>query len=132
MTVLRRKLNEEIQLRGLSENTRLNYVHSVSELARFYGKSPDLLCEAQIREFMLSLHKRNLAPQTINLKISGLRFFYLNVLGQSIDEMAKAFQRPKLGRKLPRPYSPEAVSKILEACRKPLHRTREPAPRRGH
>ncbi|CAA6679316.1 MULTISPECIES: site-specific integrase [unclassified Lentimonas] len=123
MSHLRTKLNEEITLRGLAESTRENYVFAVTELSRFCRRSPDKINNEAVRHYLLSLHARDLAPQTISVRIAGLRFFYQHVLGRSIDEVSKAFLRPKIGRKLPKPYSANEVTKILEACRKPMHRT---------
>lgn len=123
MSHLRTRLNEEITLRGLSESTRESYVFSVFELSRFHRLSPDKIDESGIRAHLLHLHAKGLAPQTINLKVAGLRFFFRHVLGRSIEEVSRQFQLPKVGRKLPRPYSTEQVTRILEACRKPLHRT---------
>jgi len=123
MSHLRTKLHEEITLRGLAASTRESYVSSVVELARFCRSSPDRLSDEAIRDYLLSLHARGLATQTIHVKIAGLRFFYRQVLGRSIDELARTLQRPKKGRKLPRPYSSAQIMKILEACRKPMHRT---------
>jgi len=123
MSHLRTKLNEEITLRGLAANTRESYVCAVAELARFCGLSPDKINDEAMRKYLLSLHAKGLAPQTINLKIAGLRFFYRHILNRSIDEVAKVFQRPKIGRRLPKPYSAKQIAKILEACRKPMHRT---------
>lgn len=123
MSHLRTKLHEEITLHGLADSTRESYVCSVAELAGFCRRSPDRLSDEAIRDYLLSLHARGLAPQTIHVKIAGLRFFYRHVLGRPIDELARTFRRPRKGRKLPRPYSSEQITKILEACRKPMHRT---------
>lgn len=123
MSHLRTKLNEEITLRGMAESTRESYVFAVFELSRFCRLAPDKIDDAGIRRHLLHLHSRGLAPQTINLKIAGLRFFFHHVLGRPIDEVVKQFQRPKIGRRLPRPYSTQQVTKVLEACRKPMHRT---------
>jgi len=89
MSHLRTKLHEEITLRGLAESTRESYVCAVAELASFRHQSPDRISEATIREFLLGLHRKGLAPQTINVKIAGLRFFFRHVLSRPIDEVAK-------------------------------------------
>ena len=55
MTPLRRRMIEDLQLRGYSERTVEAYVHAVAQLARFYGQSPDQLSEEQIRRYLLHL-----------------------------------------------------------------------------
>jgi integrase/recombinase XerD len=57
MTELRRRMLEDMQLRGLSKNTQQNYMDCVKILARHYNRRPDLLSEDEIRNFFLYLIK---------------------------------------------------------------------------
>lgn len=41
MTVLSQKMQEDMQLRGLSVRTQESYVGAVRQLAKHYHKSPD-------------------------------------------------------------------------------------------
>ena len=41
MTRLRKRMIDDMAVRGLSENTVRSYLNSVSGLARFYGRSPE-------------------------------------------------------------------------------------------
>ena len=51
MTPLRQRFIEDMQLRGLSEQTQSSYVSAVSQLAQYYDKSPDLLTEEELRRY---------------------------------------------------------------------------------
>ena len=55
MTVLRRKMIEDMQLRGMAPSTQGNYVRAVRQLAEYWGKSPDQITEQEIREYFLYL-----------------------------------------------------------------------------
>ena len=55
MTALRRRMTEDLQLRGYADRTITAYVFAVSQLARFHGISPDRITEEQIREYLLHL-----------------------------------------------------------------------------
>ena len=52
MTPLRKKMIRELQLQRKAPGTISSYVRSVAELAKFHGKSPDLLEVEEVRDFM--------------------------------------------------------------------------------
>jgi site-specific recombinase XerD len=91
MTPLRQKLIDEIQLRGFSPHTQDSYVRSVSGLARFYHRSPDQLNDDQLKDCLLYLlREKKLAVGSLIVAVSGLRFFFGNVLHCS----TKAVEEP--------------------------------------
>ena len=55
MTALRRRMTEELQLRGYADRTIVSYLLAVSQLARFYGIAPDRITEEQLRAYVLHL-----------------------------------------------------------------------------
>ena len=57
MTPLRRRMIEDMQLRGLSERTQETYTRAVRQLAEHYGVSPD-----QLREAVLAFSARSGFP----------------------------------------------------------------------
>lgn len=116
------RLVEELTLRRRSVNTIDNYVRAVAELARFHGKRPDRLDDGQIRDYLLNLHQRKQAANTINVKICALRFFFQHVIGRNIDELIGSIIHPKVPRKLPNPYSRTQIARMFEGCRLPWHR----------
>jgi integrase/recombinase XerD len=50
MTELRRRMIQDMELRGLKENTQKAYVDAVKDLAGHYNRSPDVLSEEELRE----------------------------------------------------------------------------------
>ena len=48
MTSLRQRMVEDMQLRGLSEETQEAYVRAVRQLAEHYGKSPHHISDEEI------------------------------------------------------------------------------------
>jgi site-specific recombinase XerD len=74
---------EDMQLAGLAEKTQSCYADSVSNLARFFQKSPYLLTEKQVREFFLYLvETKKVAESTLRIHRCGIRFFYQKTLDQ--------------------------------------------------
>ena len=55
MTALRRRMLEDMQLRGFSARTQGCYVAAVRQLAEHYHRGPDLLTEEDLRQYFLYL-----------------------------------------------------------------------------
>lgn len=58
MSVLRTKMQQDMILRGLASSTQNRYIESVKKLAVHYKKSPDILTNDEIRNYLLDLKKR--------------------------------------------------------------------------
>ncbi len=75
MTALRRRLLEDMQVRQLSPHTQRAYVNNISQFARYFGRSPDVLGPQEIRAYQVYLtNERKLAPSSICIAVSALRF----------------------------------------------------------
>jgi hypothetical protein len=55
MTPLRQRMSEDMQVRNLAPHTQRSYLQQVSQFARHFGKSPDLLGPDDIRAYQLHL-----------------------------------------------------------------------------
>jgi site-specific recombinase XerD len=85
-------------------------------LVKYYRQSPDQLTHEQIRSYLLHLEERGLSPSSRNVAISGLKFFYHQVLGWSEE---KLFIPPrKRTLRLPEVLSPKEVEHLLGAAGK--------------
>jgi integrase/recombinase XerD len=121
MSELRRKMTEDMQLRGLSEKTREAYVAAVAGVAKFYNRSPDRLSEEEIRNFFLHLiNERKAARSTVTIYLCGIKFFYEKTLGRKwvVFELI----RPKKRLKLPVVLALEEVRRLLTLVRNPVAR----------
>ena len=58
MTTLREKMKQEMQLFDLAESTQKRYLEAVTGLNDHYSKSPRLLSEAEVKNYLLHLKKR--------------------------------------------------------------------------
>lgn len=94
MGALRTKMIEEMKLRNFSPRTEQCYVAAVVGLARYYRRSPDQLTQDEIRSYLLHLQERGLSPSSRNVAISGMKFFYHQILDW--DEQ-KLFLPPRKG-----------------------------------
>ena len=119
MTVLRQKMIEDIQLRGLSPRTEEAYVRAVRQLAEYCRKSPDKISQEELREYFLYLkNTRRVSRSTQTIALCGIKFFYEHTLERSWQTLDLV--RPAKEKKLPVVLSVEEVRRILDC----IHRQR--------
>lgn len=71
MTALRKKLIEDMQLRGLSTSTQENYVRVVRQLAGFYDKSPVRISGEELHQYFLYLSQvKKVSPSTFQIALN--------------------------------------------------------------
>ena len=73
---LRRRMIEDMSVRGFKEDTRREYVPQVRAFAAFIGRSPDTATAEELRLFQLRQTQSGLQPPSINSAVSALRFFF--------------------------------------------------------
>ena len=121
MTPLRKRMQEELQRRNYSAVTIDCYIRQVSEFAKFFGRSPDLLGAEEIKQFQLHLiHQKKVSWSTYIQAMAALRFLYVKTLGQGL--MAEKIPYPKKPKFLPTVLSPEEVKRLLDATTTIKHR----------
>jgi integrase/recombinase XerD len=121
MTALRQRMIEDMQLRGLSERTQESYVRAVRQLADYYGKSPALISEEELRQYFLHLtNDRRFSPSSLTVVLCGIKFFYECTLKRHWPTLA--IVKPQRERKLPVVLSREEVQHILACVRRPAYR----------
>jgi integrase/recombinase XerD len=119
MTPLRQHMIAALQLSGKGERTQQAYVREVRLLAQFYHKSPDRISEQELQHYFL--HRKNvdsLAPTSMRICYSGIRFFYQHVLQR--DWHTLALIRAQTTHRLPAVLSVEEVRRLLTGAT-PLH-----------
>jgi integrase/recombinase XerD len=96
MTTLRRRMMEDMQVRSLSPQTQATYVQQVSLFARHFNRSSELLGPEEIRSYQVYLtNERKLAPSSISIAISALRFLYKSK--SLLEGLASQFQGDSSG-----------------------------------
>jgi len=80
MTPLRKRMIDDMHLRGLGLRTQTCYVAAVRRLAEHYGRSPDALSEEEVRTYLLALRDRGIARGTFHHNQHGIQFLYRHTL----------------------------------------------------
>lgn len=121
MTPLRALMCDQMTLRHLSDRTKSLYVSAVANLAAFYHKSPDLLSEDQVQQYLLHLiEERQLSWSSCNVAVSAFRFFYREVLKQ--PETVFSIPPRKTRKTIPHILSVEEALRLITAPSNPKHR----------
>jgi integrase/recombinase XerD len=122
MSSLRKKMKNELELKGYSVNTQTAYIRCVSQFAQYFGKSPAYLGVPEIKEYLHHLIvKEKKSTSYINITYSALRFLYERILKQEWD--LKEIPRTKQPKKLPVVLSISEVQELFRAIYNLKHKT---------
>ena len=117
---LRRRMLEDMAMRGLREETQRDYLRVVSGFAAFLGRAPDTATAEDIRRFQVHQSESGVQPPTINCSVSALRFLFTVTLDR--PDLSRRFVLMRHPRKLPDVLSVEEVGRLLEAAPGPKHK----------
>jgi integrase/recombinase XerD len=122
MTELRRRMDDDMQVRGMAERTRETYLWAVSGLATFYRRSPDQISDQEIQAYLLHLiRERQRSWSTCNIVVQALRFLYHTTLKR--DRMTFSVPSPRRPGTLPAILSRAEVERLIAHVRNLKHRT---------
>ena len=111
MGALRTRMIEEMKLRNFSPRTQQSYLAAVIGLVKHYRRSPDQLTQEEIRAYLLHLEERGLSPSSRNVAISGMKFFYHQMLGWNDKQLFIAAEKAKLA--IARSVRPEGSRTVV-------------------
>lgn len=121
-SILRTRLIEDLRIRNYSERTVEIYVRCVSEFAKHFRQSPEVLGEEDIREYQRYLvEEKQSSWAFFNQSVSALRFLYTKTLGK--DWLVEHIPFPKQEQRLPEVLSLEEVSRLFAKVRALKQRT---------
>src|SRR5215471_16599566 len=121
MTLLRKRMLEELQRRRYSSETIRLYLSAVQQFANYFRKRPDHLGPEHLRQYQLYLlNERKLSVGSVIARTSALRFFFLKVLRRPYRELDLVY--PKRPERLPVILSEEEVARLIECASTSYHR----------
>jgi integrase/recombinase XerD len=109
---LRRRMIEDMDVRGFTACTQRGYIAAVSNFTAFLGRSPDHSDQEDLRRFQHHMRCSGASAANMNLAVSALRFFFGVTLGRGDAEVGMTTVR--LPQRLPVILSPEEVARLLE------------------
>jgi len=122
MTALRQQMIDAMLVRGFSERTHRSYLDAITQLAKYYRRSPDELSIDELQTYFLYLTKeRKLSAATCRLTLNAIRFLYIKVLNRK--DFTLSIVTPKSPQRIPDLLTPEEVARIVEASKNLKHQT---------
>ena len=122
-TPLRAKYIRDLAIRGRAERTQQSYSRYVSELARYYHRSPELISYEEVADWLYYLvEERELSASSVNIAVNAARFLYGITLGRNTDELMASVPRMKHTIRRAEIYARSEVEAILSAPRQPRDR----------
>ena len=73
---LRRRMIEDMTVRGFGEKTQNDYVRHVKNFTIFLGRAPDQAGPEDLRAYQLHQRESRVQPPTMNSTVAALRFFF--------------------------------------------------------
>lgn len=120
MTLLRQRMLEDMQLKGLAPATQYAYVRYVEQLAKFIGRSPDQATDEDFRQFFLAMHKvRGLSRSSATVAIAAFKFLFEVTLQRPWPRLD--LYRPRPTQTLPVVLSVEEAWRILDHVHLPTY-----------
>lgn len=122
MTELRRRMDEDMIVRGFADRTREAYLWAVTGLAQFYRRPPDQVSDEEVQAYLLHLIRdRERAWSTCNMVVHGLRFFYHTTLKR--DPTTFSIPARRQPSRLPALLSREEIQRLIAQAPNLKHRT---------
>jgi site-specific recombinase XerD len=114
MTPLRRRMIEDMTVRGHGEKTKLDYLRAIRRFAAFLGRSPDTATAEDLRAWQLHMSETNVSVTSFNQAITVLRFFFTVTCGRG--DLVRHMRFRRAPQRLPVTLSPEEVARLIEAA----------------
>ena len=111
---LRRRMTEDMTIRGFTPSTQRGYLAAVENFTAFLGHPPDRSDAEDLRRYQLYMRSSGASATSMNVAVSALRFFFGVTLGRGDAQAGMTTVREP--HKLPVVLSPEEVARLLDAA----------------
>ena len=119
---IRERMEADLALKGFARTTSKDYTLRARHFVEYFGRSPEVLGEDEVRQFLLHLvNDRGVRPTTHRMYVAALKFLFGVTLKR--PDVVAAIPWPKIPRTLPDVMSGEEVQRLLGAVRSLKHQT---------
>ena len=108
---LRRRMIEDMTVRGFNEKTRNDYIRNIRRFAAFIGRSPDTATAEEARRFQLLLAEAGVSIGNRNRIMTGLRFLFRVTLRR--PDLAAEIYQIRAPQKIPLVMSTDETRRLL-------------------
>jgi len=114
LSPLRQRLLDDMRMRKLSPKTQSGYIRTVSRFYGWLGRSPDTATAEDLRRYQLHLVDHGISPISLNVTITGLKFFFDSTLDRS--ELMRHMHPVRVPHKIPVILSRDEVARLIGAA----------------
>jgi integrase/recombinase XerD len=121
MSKLREQMYQDLLLGGYAESTQRIYLSAITEMARYFRRSPAELERDQLRDYVHYLKdERCRSRNRLRHHLSAIKFIYDKTLGK--PELISFLTFPTSPKTLPTVLSSDEVAALLAAIQVPVYR----------
>ena len=113
------KTERELEIKNYSPKTIKSYLYSLRGYFSFKNNNSTELDQENIRDFLLYCEQKQISPQSRNLFLNAIKFYYRNVLKNTQRIEIQSAKKPK---GLPVVLSRIEIRKIIESSKNPKHK----------
>jgi site-specific recombinase XerD len=113
------KAQQELKIKNYSPKTIKSYLYGLREYFSFKGSDFTKLDQEDIRNFLLHCEKMHISPQSRNLFLNAIKFYYRNALKNNQKIEIQSAKKPK---SLPTVLSRSEVWRILGSLKNAKHK----------
>jgi len=119
MQIELQKTERELRIKSYSSKTIKSYLYGLREYFSFKNDNYTKLNQENIRNFLLYCETRQISPQSRNLFLNAIKFYYRNVLKNT---WKIEIQSAKKSKSLPVVLSRSEIKKILQSLTNTKHK----------
>jgi site-specific recombinase XerD len=121
MGAIREKMRADLDLRGCALTTKKEYLQRAQNFVAFHGRSPAVMGEPEVRQFLLHLVRdKKAGPATVAIYVAAIKFLYVTTLGR--PEAVAKIPWPKRPQTLPDIVTGREVEHLFRKIRSLMHR----------
>lgn len=121
MGQLRDRMMHDLELAGYAPMTRLIYLNSIRDFAKFFWRAPSELGAEEVRAWVGHLTKAaGLGPQRVRQHLAALKFLYTKTLWK--PEAVSFLSYPSAPEKLAPVLAVDEIERLLAALERPKYR----------
>jgi len=113
------KAERELKIRNYSSKTIKSYLYSLRTYFSFKTSNYSEFDQENIRNFLLHCEQKQISPQSRNLFLNAIKFYYRNVVMSPQKIELRSAKQPK---SLPIVLSRIEIKKIIESLKNPKHK----------
>jgi len=112
-------VERELKIMGYSQKTIKSYIYGLGKYFDFKGTDLGIMDEENIKDFLLDCQQKRVSPQTRNLFLNAIKFYYEKVIK---TDQKVGIRTAKKESRLPVVLTKEEVEQIIGTIRNLKHR----------